>query len=163
MNGDDEKNGGAEFTASEKNGGNIERVLAEQGVYMSTTVGVSMWPMLRDRRDTIIIKPNVGRLNKYDVPLYRRGSDYILHRIIRVLPDSYIICGDNCARKEYGITDGQIIGVLNGFYRGEREIDMQGRGYRAYVRFWCAVGPLRRAVYRLRAFAAVIWHKLRRN
>ena len=60
----------------------IEDVLREEGLFVSTTVGVSMFPMLRNRRDTIIVRPYEGRLKKYDVPLYKRGSDYILHRII---------------------------------------------------------------------------------
>ena len=40
----------------------IEDVLAENGVFVSTTVGMSMYPMLRNRRDTIIIRPYTGRL-----------------------------------------------------------------------------------------------------
>lgn len=121
----------------------IEDVLEEKGVFVSTTAGVSMYPMLRDRRDTIIIRPYKGRLQKYDVPLYKRGNDYILHRIVDVLPDSYTICGDNCMKKEYGITDCQIIGVLTGFYRDGKEIDMSSSAYRLYVRFWCAAYPFR--------------------
>ena len=84
----------------------IEDVLREKGLYVSTTAGVSMYPMLRDRRDTIMIRPAEGRLKKYDVPLYRRGEAYVLHRIVKVLPDSYVICGDNCFKKEYGDTGG---------------------------------------------------------
>ena len=60
----------------------IEDALNEKGVYVSTTSGVSMYPMLRNRRDTIIVKPPTAPLKKYDVPLYRRGDDYVLHRII---------------------------------------------------------------------------------
>ena len=35
----------------------IEDALATQGMYVGTTVGVSMRPMLRNRRDTIIVEP----------------------------------------------------------------------------------------------------------
>ena len=123
----------------------VEDVLRETGIFVSTTAGVSMYPMLRNRRDTIIVRPCYGaRLNKYDVPLYKRGDKLILHRVIKVLPDSYIIRGDNCLQKEYGITDRQILGVLTGFYRDGKEIDMNGLAYRGYVRFWCAIYPLRR-------------------
>lgn len=130
----------------------IEDVLSEEGVFVSTTVGCSMYPMLRNRRDTIIISPYEGRLKKYDVPLYRRGSDYILHRIIEVRPDSYVICGDNCIQKEYGISDEQILGVLTGFYRGKKQIDMNGLPYRLYVRCWCAMFPLRKLWKRGRSY-----------
>jgi len=141
----------------------IEDVLAEEGLFVSTTVGVSMFPMLRNRRDTIIVMPYEGRLKKYDVPLYKRGSDYILHRIIEVLPDSYVICGDNCIQKEYGITDEQILGVLTGFYRGSKQINMDGFGYKLYVRVWCRLYPIRKIYGRMRRVAVRIWHKIQRG
>ena len=139
----------------------IEDVLREEGVFVSTTVGVSMFPMLRNRKDTIIVMPYEGRLKKYDVPLYKRGSDYILHRIVEVRPDSYVICGDNCIQKEYGITDEHILGVLTGFYRGSKQINMDGWGYKLYVRMWCALYPIRKMYLRIRANAARIWHSIR--
>lgn len=141
----------------------IEDVLAEEGLFVSTTVGVSMFPMLRNRRDTIIVMPYEGRLKKYDVPLYKRGSDYILHRIIEVLPDSYVICGDNCIQKEYGITDEQILGVLTGFYRGSKQINMDGFGYKLYVCVWCRLYPIRKIYGRMRRVAVRIWHKIQRG
>lgn len=121
----------------------IEEVLMEDGLFVSTTVGMSMYPMLRNRRDTIVIKPYEGRLRKYDVPLYKRKDAYILHRIVEVLPESYVICGDNCEQKEYDITDAHILGVLVEFYRGDKPINMQALGYKLYVRIWCAIFPIR--------------------
>lgn len=121
----------------------IEEVLKEEGMFVSTTAGISMYPMLRNRRDTIVIEPYEGRLKKYDVPLYKVGSAYVLHRIIKVLPDSYVICGDNCDFKEYGITDEQILGVLTGFYRDDKQVDMKGWKYRLYVCLHCKTYPIR--------------------
>lgn len=120
----------------------IEKALTDEGVYVSTTSGVSMYPMLRDRRDTIIVTPTNERLKKYDVALYRRGESYVLHRVIKVLPDSYIIRGDNCIAKEYGITDTEILGKLSGFMRGEKEINMNGVPYKLYSRLICALHPI---------------------
>ncbi|MEA5019229.1 MAG: S24/S26 family peptidase [Gordonibacter sp.] len=122
----------------------IEDTLEREGVYVSTTVGSSMWPMLRNRRDTIVIRPVSGSLSRYEVPLFRRGNDYVLHRVVRVLPDSYVMCGDNCAEQELGVTDDQIVGVLKEFYRGKRRVRHDARAYRAYARIWCAFYPLRR-------------------
>jgi len=141
----------------------IEDVLKEDGLFVSTTVGTSMYPMLRNRKDTIIITPYEGRLKKYDVPLYKRGSNYILHRIVRVCPESYVICGDNCVKKEYGITDQQILGVLTGFYRGSRKINIDGFGYKLYSRVWCMLYPIRRVYMSIRRIMASIWHKIRKE
>lgn len=141
----------------------IEDVLKEDGMFVGTTVGSSMYPMLRNRRDTIIVMPYEGRLKKYDVPLYKRGSSYILHRIVEVRPDSYVICGDNCDQKEYGITDEQILGVLTGFYRGAKQVQMDSWKYKLYVRFWCKLFPIRWLRGHVRRGAVKLWHFLKKE
>lgn len=121
----------------------IEEILQQNGFYISTTVGTSMYPMLRNRQDTIVIRPVTQPLRKYDVPLYKRQDDYVLHRIVKVTPKGYVICGDNCLNREYGITDQQIIGVLSEFIRGEKEVDLNSIEYKSYCRIWVATYPVR--------------------
>lgn len=110
----------------------IEELIAAEGKFVSTTSGISMEPLFSDRRDTIIVLPPKGRLKKYDVPLYRRGDEYVLHRVVKVLPDSYVIRGDNCENNEYGITDNDIIGVLYAFYRKNKYVEVTNLRYRIY-------------------------------
>ena len=141
----------------------IEDVLNSEGIFVSTTVGVSMYPMLRNRRDTIIVSPYEGRLKKYDVPLYKRNSNYILHRIVEVRENSYVICGDNCERKEYGITDEQILGVLTGFYRGSKQVNMDSWQYKMYSRIARAAFPIRRLRGIARGIARKIWHLFKKG
>lgn len=138
----------------------IEEIIAQQGMYVCTVSGVSMYPMLRNRRDTIIVTPCECRLKKHDVPLYRRGDQYVLHRIIKVLPDAYVIRGDNCMRNEYGITDDKIIGVLTGFYRGDKQVRMDGAAYRAYIYACRASYPVRYVYYWTKS---VLRHFLRKK
>ena len=86
-----------------------------------------------------------GRLKKYDVPVYRTpGGKYIMHRIVQVRPEDYVIIGDNRLQKEY-VTDDSICGVLAGFYKdGKRYVDCQNsRRYRLYSRVWVALYPVR--------------------
>ena len=127
------------------NGGadEIRRIIEAEGRYVSTSVGFSMKPMLRSRRDTVVIVPKTGRLKKYDVPLYEAGGKLILHRVVKVLPDGYVIRGDNCAFTERGITDSQILGVLCEFWRGEKRISVNDAGYRIYSRIWVISYPVR--------------------
>lgn len=113
----------------------VKAVIEQEGEYVSTTCGSSMRPMLRDRRDTVIIRKKDGKANKYDVVLYRTEDGYILHRVIKVLPESYVICGDNRTVLEKGIRDEDIIGVLSAVYRGERQIRLEGIGYSFYCRY----------------------------
>lgn len=44
---------------------------------MGPPVGVSMWPMLRNRHDVMMVVPAEGELHRYDVALYRRGEKYV--------------------------------------------------------------------------------------
>ena len=140
----------------------IEEILERDGVYVSTTAGVSMWPMLRNRRDTVVITPAPAQLHRYDVPLYRSGDRYVLHRIIGIEPDGYAIRGDNCIGIEH-VRHDQVIGVLTSFYRDDREIDMGSPAYRAYVRIWVAVHPLYRLGKTAKSAAGRIVRRLRRT
>ena len=136
----------------------IEERLREDGFYVSTTVGVSMWPMLKNRRDRVIITPAPEkRLSKYDLPLYRRrDGKYVLHRIIAVKDGYYVIRGDNTYAKEI-VRDEQILGVMSEFYRKGKRIDATNKKYLAYVRFWNLIYPFRTVARRVRIF----WWKVR--
>lgn len=121
----------------------LSDVLKKRGIYVGTVNGSSMFPMLRNKKDTVIIRPLTGKLKKYDVALYRKRNMYVLHRVVKVMPDGYIICGDNCTNLEMDVMDEQIIGKLEGFYRGERQISIDGLAYRLYCRIWVAAYPAR--------------------
>ena len=140
----------------------IREVLDTYGKYTSMTAGYSMWPLLRDHRDNIIVVKNKSRLKKYDIALYQaKSGKYIMHRVIEVHPDHYIIIGDNCLAKEY-VTDDMVCGVLAGFYRGGKKyVDCQnGRGQRLYAKIWVALYPLRGLWLRLEHGALKIKHLL---
>lgn len=140
----------------------IEAQLSSNGFYVSTTVGVSMRPMLRNRRDRVIVKP-IGekRLEKWDLPLYRRpDGKYVLHRIIDVKEDHYVIRGDNTYALEY-VPDAWLVGVVTEFYRGKRHVFTDSRAYRRYAAFWHAIYPLRAPLHKLRIYAGAAKHKLK--
>ena len=52
------------------------------------------------------------------------------HRIIKVQPSSYTLCGDNTYTFETGIMKEQILGVMTGFYRKSTYISCNRAGYR---------------------------------
>ena len=78
------------------------------------------------------------------MPLYRRDSGkYVLHRVLEVRPEDYVLCGDNRWNKEYGITDRHVLGVLTAVVRGGRELKMTDLRCRLYAHLWCDLFPLR--------------------
>ena len=74
----------------------IEELIGSEGRYVGPTVGVSMLPMLKTGRDSVVIVKKEARLRPLDVALYKRGDKYVLHRVISVIDGGYIIRGDNC-------------------------------------------------------------------
>lgn len=116
-----------------------------------SNVGVSMLPLLRQGRDLFTVeKKGEARCKVGDVVLYRRPpSHYVLHRIIEVREKDYVILGDNCVAKEYGITDGDILGVMTGYVRNGKEHSVREAGYRIYSYIWIHTATLRIAAKRV--------------
>lgn len=126
----------------------IEEVLAEKGIYVGPTVGVSMSPMLKNRRDTIVVRPKTERLKRLDVALYKRGSSYVLHRVLSPVDGGYIIRGDNCYSDE-NVPEESVIGVLTEFFRKGKHVYCTDEKYLKYVH-------KRLKTYKIRRFF-VIW------
>ena len=110
----------------------IEDVLSQNGKYIGPTVGVSMLPMLKNRRDTIVVLPKTERLKPLDVALYRRGEAYVLHRVLSVTKQGYIIRGDNCYSDE-NVPESDVIGVLSEFFRKDKHYYCTDEKYLKYV------------------------------
>lgn len=120
----------------------FEDILARNGVLVYKTRGVSMEPMLRQDRDLVVIRVPDSQLEKYDVALYRRGKDYVLHRVIGLEDGGYIIRGDNTYSLER-VPEGDVIGVLTAFQRKGKEYQVSNKGYRCYARVWNGLYPVR--------------------
>ena len=129
----------------------FEEMLQDQGYIVYTNVGNSMMPLLRPRRDVIEIriKPQ-GRCHKYDVVLYKRRGGYILHRILRVLPDGYLIAGDHNTFIETDVTDDMILGIMQRIIRNGKSITVNNYIYRFYVHLWCDWYPFRFFLIRIK-------------
>lgn len=122
---------------------NFEEYLKENGKLTYTFKGVSMNPLLKQGRDLVTLVPKTEkRCKKYDVVLYRRDEKhYVLHRVIEVRGNDYVIQGDNCFAKEYGIRDEDIIGILSYFMRKGKMVKVTDFSYRMYSYIWVAVHP----------------------
>lgn len=139
----------------------IEETLSLNGEVSFSPSGNSMRPLLRHRKDTIVLKKPVGKLKKYDVPLYRRkDGSFVLHRVVGIDSDGYIMCGDNQTFKERAIKDDQIIAVMTSFCRDGKHINCTDFSYRLYCRIWIFLLPLRRFFQRVRSVLGKIRRKL---
>ena len=133
----------------------VEGELEKYGVYASVTSGTSMRPLFKTHRDVVIVKKPEGELKKYDVALYRgpSGGSYILHRVIGVKEDVYLIRGDNTFVVER-VPKGWVVAVLTEFNRAGKRHGVDEFGYKLYSIVWHYAYPLRylwHALYRLMA------------
>ena len=142
----------------------FEDLLQEKGCFVYTNIGTSMMPLLRQKRDIIEIqKKGTDRCKKYDVVLYKCENRYILHRIIKVRPNDYVIVGDHCIRREYGITDTMILGIMTRVIRNGRTIDVNtNKLYKIYVHLWCDFYPVRVWLLILKQFALRLGHDIKK-
>lgn len=58
--------------------------------------GVSMLPFIKGGKTSVTIEKYENGAKKYDVVFYvRSDGKYVMHRIVKIYPDSFGVCGDN--------------------------------------------------------------------
>ncbi len=111
--------------------------------------------MYPPEKGVLILEPVKEEVCRHQVILYRRENGaYVLHRVMENSDhNSYVLCGDNQYRKEYGVQPEQILAALTGFYRGNQYIDCEkNKKYKQYVKLWCSpLFPRRCAVWAVKA------------
>lgn len=123
----------------------VKEELAKRGEYTAITSGKSMFPLFRNGTDIAVIKPPCFPLKKNTVALYRKDNvkELVLHRVIKVKGEEYIIRGDNTYFNET-VKRADIIGVLDGFYRnGKYHNCKTDVSYKIYVFFTRLFYPVR--------------------
>lgn len=124
--------------------------LSSRGAIAFVPSGNSMWPTLKNKGQPVIIEKKTGRLNKYDVGFYiRPNGAYVLHRVMEVLPDGYLMIGDSQFNTEKVLED-QVFGIMQGFYKGKKYISCDDKGYRKKVDKWFKRKTIRK--WRLKFF-----------
>lgn len=96
-----------------------------------------MLPMLRQGIDSVsIVSPSVREPKVLDVILYRRANGaFVLHRAVKKDGENAFVCsGDNQTLLEYGVSRESIIGVLDGYFKGDEWISADDAAYQKYVR-----------------------------
>ena len=84
--------------------------------------GNSMYPTLKNKGQSVILKKKTEKLVKMDMALYvRNNGTCVLHRVIEVKADGYVFCGDARWEEEF-VLENQVIGVVTEYYRGNKLI-----------------------------------------
>ena len=127
-----------------------------------TVTGISMLPMLYNRRDSVTLIPG-GKEKLGDVIFYRRDNgQYVLHRIIRLTEDGYICCGDNQYEKE-PVRPEQVIAVVDSFVRKGKLYTHTHFGYRVYTALWVRLFFMRRFYIAVRRWAGRLLSRMKKR
>ena len=136
-------------------------ILEKNDFYIATPIGTSMLPLLKERVDTVKLVKPTKKIEKYDVILYERPNNmYVLHRVLGIKrkngEELYVLCGDNQVVLEKYVKKNQIIGVMEGYYKGESYISKDDLDYKKYVKRRVRSRKWRK----LRALLSKIYHKI---
>lgn len=124
----------------------IEEVLASGGEFRIYPRGTSMLPLIVQERDSVVLKRCFTvPAKRHDIAFYRRkNGQFVLHRVMKICKDgTYVMCGDNQTELEVGIEPSQIIAYTAKIYRKDKQVNLDGAGYTAYVFFWTKM-PIRK-------------------
>ena len=124
----------------------VLRELLAQGQSVCLTVtGESMSPFLRHGRDQIRLEGVTAPPKRGDMVLFqRRSGQYIMHRILRHLPDgNYALIGDGQQQVEKPIAPQQIFAVVTQVCRKGAWIGPEAFWWRFFAGPWLTLLPLR--------------------
>ncbi len=136
----------------------IERL----GTIIFVPNGVSMWPFLKNHGQSVVVERKTGRLEVYDVAFYQReNGSFVLHRVLKVLNDGYLTCGDSQLNLEKVKEEG-VFGVMVEFYKGKTLINARDEKYLKRVKKWYERKKWRKFRLKIFYFSLRVKSKLKR-
>lgn len=102
---------------------NIEEKLLKDDFVISSINGNSMSPFLNEHNNRVVISKLNRDIHLYDVVLYKTNNKYVLHRVIGINDNEYVIRGDNRLLEEY-IQKDKILGILIAYYSKDEYIEI---------------------------------------
>lgn len=126
----------------------IRETLEKNGEVTFISAGRSMLPVIRDRKDAVTLVKPKREIKPGDIVFYQRDNgQFILHRVMFVNSDKYVMRGDNQWDNEYNIRRDQIIGVLKCFERNGKIHNVTDRDYMMYVKLLPLIRFFRKTYY----------------
>ena len=111
--------------------------------------GTSMFPFIRNGKDTVKLTPVNQQLAQKDVVLFSYNGNYILHRIVKIEGDRYLIQGDGIYSSYESCSREDIIGKVTEIHRysGNDKYKIYSTDdwiWRIYSTCWMHLRPFRR-------------------
>lgn len=129
----------------------IEALLREGKHVQLSPRGYSMYPLLIQDRDQVVIAPvSPEKIRRGDCVLYRReGSILVLHRVYAVRREGLVFTGDNQTVLEGPLPFSCVRGIMTHFIRKGRRYSVNHVVYRMYGGLWLLMFPIRKPIMKL--------------
>lgn len=112
----------------------IDEVISSGGEFRMYPRGVSMLPLLTQGEDSVVLV-SLGDVCESDMILYRRDNgQFVLHRVIKIEGDEYIMCGDNQYELERGIKREHLLAKVKYFYNRDKKVTLDSKEYQKYLK-----------------------------
>lgn len=128
--------------------------------------GISMYPLLVGRRDSVKLKKIEFPLKRGDICLYRRDNGtYVLHRIYKVdyKKREYYMVGDYQRKIEGPLREEQMLAVAVYIIRKDREVSCNNKHYKFWSSLWLILRPVRPIILKIYDILKRIFWKDYRN
>ena len=131
----------------------LKHTLSEGGTFRFYPRGTSMLPTIKEGRDQVLLTSVPEKLEKYQIILYKRkDGTFVLHRIVKIKGDTYVMCGDNQYILETGILREQMLGLVCGIVQDGETIDPESKEQRRKAAVWVETRTLRKKLIRMRGY-----------
>ena len=115
-------------------------VLQKQGILAFVPDGNSMWPFIKNGKQSVIVALPKNPIKIYDVVFFTRPDGMqILHRVLDIDGEKLTVGGDSQSFTEV-INLSDVFGVMTGFYKGNKYIPVEDDSYLKKVKKWCKNG-----------------------
>lgn len=137
-------------------------IIAHGGQAWITVTGMSMYPFLREVRDSVeLSKATFENIERGDIVLIRRGNGvFVLHRVLRKRKDCFYMIGDAQQWVEGPLMPGQLQAIVTTIKRKGQVISCDNPIYKACVFIWMLVIPVRYKIFRVGRLAKKLVRKI---
>lgn len=130
----------------------MEEVIQSGGSCKLKVTGYSMTPTLRHLKDSVVlVSPEKRKPKKNEIVFIKRDTGkHVLHRVRKIIDDKAFIMNGDAQQWTEVVRFDQVIGVVESFYRGDKEISCDNKKYKMYVKLWVLCKPIRPLIFRFR-------------
>lgn len=115
----------------------IKEALKSEAPVPLNVTGLSMMPLLKQRRDTVwLVSCDVDKIKKGDILLFERNNGKpVLHRVRKIENDLLIMNGDALSYSET-IEKRQVVAYVKKIVRKGKTIDTGSKKLKAWNKLW---------------------------